>query len=321
MSRYDVSEVHGAHRLLSQLGPNMLVTVDARNTSGGVLQRVRERGAHGLGALEAGAWKRLPKPHRLSDGSLLAWVPPSHKGDACYPVKRGMWVRIISYRLTDERLGEPGKGYRLVTTLLNPVTAPALRLVELYHEGWEIELVIEEIKTHERAQRKVLRSKTPQGVRQELFGIFLAHYLVRVLMAQAARPGKLDPDRLSFTEGLFHLSEMIDLALVIEPEATPALLKRLYERLARKILPPRSLHIPRSAQRDVARSEAAEKCASLQRKNMTIPTGRRNHDQYRRFSRHHPGLFAICSLDASLVRRSRPDRALSSEAECPIRHR
>src|SRR6266536_2644169 len=72
---------------------------------------------------------------------------------------------------------------------------------------------------------------------------------------------------------------------------------------------------PRSAQRDVARSEAAEKCASLQRKNMTIPTGRRNHDQYRRFSRHHPGLFAICSLDASLVRRSRPDRALSSEAE------
>src|SRR6266487_1805925 len=202
-----------------------------------------------------------------------------------------------------DRLGEEGKVYRLITTLLNPLTAPALTLVELYHERWEIELVIDEIKTHERAQRKVLRSKTPQGVRQELLGIFLAHYRVRVLMAQAAQQGKLDPDRLRFTEGLFHLSEMIDLALVVEPEATPALLKRLYERLARKILPPRSLHIPRSAQRDVARSEAAEKCASLQRKNMTIPTGRRNHDQYRRFSRHHPGLFAICSLDASLIRK------------------
>ncbi len=144
-----------------------------------------------------------------------------------------------------DRLGEEGKVYRLITTLLNPLTAPALTLVERYHERWEIELVIDEIKTPERAQRKVLRSKTPQGVRQELLGIFLAHYRVRVLMAQAAQQGKLDPDRLRFTEGLFHLSEMIDLALVVEPEATPALLKRLYERLARKILPPRSLRINR----------------------------------------------------------------------------
>ncbi len=82
-----------------------------------------------------------------------------------------MWVRIISYRVTDARLGEPGKVYRLVTTLLNPRMAPACTLIELYHERWEIELVIDEIKTHERAQRKVLRSKTPEGVRQELYGI------------------------------------------------------------------------------------------------------------------------------------------------------
>src|SRR6266487_6832973 len=145
-----------------------------------------------------------------------------------------MWVRIISYRLTDDRLGEEGKVYRLVTTLLNPVTAPALTLVELYHERWEIELVIDEIKTHERAQRKVLRSKTPQGVRQELLGIFLAHYLVRVLMAQAAVEAEVDPDRLSFTEGLFELTETISLALTVEPaDAMASLLKRLRHKMAR----------------------------------------------------------------------------------------
>jgi len=105
-------------------------------------------------------------------------------------------VRIISYRLTDERLGEVGKVYRLVTTLLNPHTAPAKDLVILYHERWEIELVIDEVKTHERAQRKVLRSRTAEGVRQELYGIFLAHYAVRVLMYEAACEAGLDPDRL-----------------------------------------------------------------------------------------------------------------------------
>ena len=81
-------------------------------------------------------------------------------------------MRIISYRITDERLGEVGKVYRLVTTLLNPRTAPAKELVILYHERWEIELVIDEVKTHERAQRKVLRSRTAEGVRQNSMGSF-----------------------------------------------------------------------------------------------------------------------------------------------------
>lgn len=106
--------------------------------------------------------------------------------------------------------------------------------------------MIDEIKTHERAQRKVLRSKTPEGVCQEIYGIFLAHYAVRVLLAQAAIEAELDPDRLSFTEGLFQLTEMIDLALLVEPEqATESLLGRLRHKLARKVLPPRRLRINR----------------------------------------------------------------------------
>ena len=243
---YEVSEVHGAHRLLEQVGRNVLVLVDAGITSGGFIEHVRERGAHVLGALEAGVWEHLSRQRRLADGSVLAWVGPTRPGHAQYPVRRGMWVRIISYRVTDERLGEVGKVYRLVTTLLNPRVAPALEVVALYHERWEVELVIDEIKTHERAQRKVLRSKTPEGVRQELYGIYLAHYAVRVLLAQAAVEAELDPDRLSFTEGLFELTETISLALTLEPEeVTEQLLARLRHKMAQHVLPTRRLRINR----------------------------------------------------------------------------
>ena len=166
IDRYDVSEVHGAHRLLEEVGPNMLVMVDTGITSGGFLEHARARGAHVLGALEAGVWEHLSHQRRLADGSVLAWVGPTRPGHAQYPVRRGLWVRILSYRVTDERLGEVGTVYRLVTTLLNPQVAPVRTLIALYHERWEVELVIDEIKTHERAQRKVLRSKTPEGVRK-----------------------------------------------------------------------------------------------------------------------------------------------------------
>jgi Transposase DDE domain/Insertion element 4 transposase N-terminal len=244
MDRYDVSEVHGAHQLLSQIGPNMLVLVDAGITSAGFFEHVRTQGGHALGALQAGIWEQLPKQRRLVDGSVLAWVPPTR--NVQYPSERGMWVRIISYRVTDERLGELDKVYRLVTTLLNPRVAPALALIELYHERWEVELVLDEVKTHERLYRKVLRSKTPEGVRQELSGLFLAHYAVRFLMAQAAMEAGLDPDRLSFTEGLFQVTEMLDLALTLEPEeAIEPLSKRLRYQMRHVVLPERRLRINR----------------------------------------------------------------------------
>ncbi len=238
--------VHGAHCFLDAMGHDTLVLVDAGITSGGFVEHARKLRAHVLGALEAGVWEQLPRQRRLADGSVLAWVPPTPKGQALYRVQHGLWVRIISYRVTDERLGEPGQVYRLVTTLLNPRVAPALLLIGLYHERWEIELVLDEIKTHERVQRKVLRSKTPEGVRQELYGLFLAHYAVRVYMAQAAVEAEVDPDRLSFTEGLFILTEMLDLALILEPqEATEPLLVHLRHKMAQHVLPSRCLRINR----------------------------------------------------------------------------
>src|SRR5256714_11472913 len=116
--------VHGAHRLLEQVGPEMLMMVDAGITSGGFVEHVRERRAHALGALEAGVWERLDHQRRLADGSVLAWVGPTRPSHAHYPVRRGMWVRIISYRVTDERLGEVGQVYRLVIDEIKRTSAP-----------------------------------------------------------------------------------------------------------------------------------------------------------------------------------------------------
>jgi len=102
--------VHGAHRELLQVGPDMLVMVDAGITSGGCVEHVRERGAHVLGALEVGVWEQLDHQRRLADGSVLAWVGPTRPGHAHYPLRRGMWVRIISYRVTDGRVARSGPG-------------------------------------------------------------------------------------------------------------------------------------------------------------------------------------------------------------------
>lgn len=243
ISRYNVSEEQGAHKLLKLMGPDTLFLVDAGITGGGFFEHVRTQRGHVLGALQAGTWENLSKQRRLADGSVLAWVNPSSR--VKYPMKKGMWVRIISYRLSDERLGEVGTVYRLATTVLNPRLAPADILLQLYHERWEVELVIDEIKTHERAQRKVLRSKTPNGVVQEIYGVFLGHYAIRAMMAQAAIQANLDPDRLSFTRGMFQLVEMISFSLTLEKDAAVKLVRRLSSHITRELLPPRLLRVNR----------------------------------------------------------------------------
>ena len=105
-------------------------------------------------------------------------------------------MRIIDYRLEGVANAEPI--YRLITTILDHEQAPADELAALYQERWEIETALDELKTHLRGARIVLRSKTPDLVRQEFFGLLMAHFAIRSLMHQAALKGDEDPDRLSF---------------------------------------------------------------------------------------------------------------------------
>ena len=238
---YSRSEVHGAHEVLASVQAGMLVTHDAGLFGGGLWQGIRGQGAHVLSTL---AYTVLThRVYTLRDGSYLAWLHPSH--DAAYPLHKPMLIRVFEYQLTDERLGEPGTVYRLATTLLNARLAPALELVVLYHERWEVELAFDEIKTHQRQYQKVLRSKTPEGVRQEIYATVLAHYAVRSLMVQAARKDHIDPDRLSFTAALFQIQEAIDDGMTFAPEHGPHLRVGLLARLASEVLPPRRLRVNR----------------------------------------------------------------------------
>jgi hypothetical protein len=103
---------------------------------------------------------------------------------------------VIDHRLRDVPGAEPI--YRLITTILDPTQAPAKELAALYHERWEIETALDELKTHLRCAQIVLRSKTPELVEQEFWGLLMAHYAIRGLMHEAALRADEDPDRFSF---------------------------------------------------------------------------------------------------------------------------
>jgi hypothetical protein len=119
---------------------------------------------------------------RLADGSYLSYTYTS-SSDRKHR-RNGMLVRIIEYRL--------------VTSILDPAEAPAVELAALFHERWESESAFDELKTHLRGAKIVLRSKTPELVRQEFYGLRMTHFAVRGLMHEAALDADLDPDRLSF---------------------------------------------------------------------------------------------------------------------------
>lgn len=187
-------EVTMAPTLLRQVQADMLLLWDRGFLSYALVQQVVPQKAHLLARIKNNLVFRPLR--RLADGSYLAKLYPSprHRDRD----QGGILVRIIEYTLNDP--GRPGSGqkHRLLTTLRSARCHPAKRLIELYHERWEEELAIDEIKTHQR-ERPVLRSETPAGVVQEILGLLLAHYVVRVLMSEAARRQEVAPRRLSFT--------------------------------------------------------------------------------------------------------------------------
>jgi hypothetical protein len=235
-SRSEVEKTLASH-LLPKLSSDMFLLHDAQFTGPRFWRAIRARGAHVMGPVPEHHLKSSLR--QLSDGSYLAAYQPS-AAERCEGVKPFL-VRVIAYRITDPRLGEPDKIYRLATTWLNPHTAPARELIDCYHERWEVEVVLDEIKTHQRLQQPVLRSRTPSGVHQEIYAILLAHYAVRVLMHQAACQAGVDPDRLSFTDAVFVICETTRELALVEPDQQELLHKEMLVRLCAHRLPPRRL--------------------------------------------------------------------------------
>ncbi len=243
---YNTSERVGGFRVLRSVGPGMLVLWDRGFHDYELLEAVQQRGAHGLGRLPAHVKPQQVRP--LADGSYLAYLTPSAYQRRTQGER--LLVRIIEYTLTDPALPGYGERYRLVTTLLDSTTAPAYDLACAYHERWEIEIVIDEVDTHQRLAGRPLRSQKPVGVIQELYALLLAHYAVRVLMHEAAVQAGVDPDRLSFVHALRVLQDAI-----LEFQITaPTDQARLYARLLRDITAGRlPARCPRSNPRVVKR--------------------------------------------------------------------
>lgn len=231
------SERIGGFRLLRSVQRGMLVMWDRGFHDFDMVVAVRQRKAHVLSRLPAHV---KPVPLRtLPDGSLLAYLLPSD--DARRRRGERVLVRVITYTLTDPALPGYGKPHRVITTLLNPRLAPAHEIACAYHERWEIEIVIDEIDTHQRLVGRTLRSLTPVGVIQELYGILVAHYGVRVLMHEAALAADVDPDCLSFVHALEIVRDAIPEFQMVALAQQPQLYARMLDDIAAKRLPARRL--------------------------------------------------------------------------------
>lgn len=193
---YSTGESTLARQVLPFVRPDMLLMADrlfysyalwreATRTGAALLWRVQQR-------------LRLPCEKRLEDGSYLSRVYASDKDRKAG--RDPQLVRVIEYTLDGPAQPEPC--YRLLTNILDPREAPAAELAALYPGRWKIETALDELKTHLRGNRLVLRSKQPELARQELYGLLMAHFAVRGLMHEAALKEDLEPDRLSFVHAV-----------------------------------------------------------------------------------------------------------------------
>jgi Transposase DDE domain/Insertion element 4 transposase N-terminal len=215
---YGEGETTLAHAVLAALCPGMLCLADRQFFGYALWRRALDTGADLLWRVKHNL--RLPREAGLADGSYLTTVYPSDK-DRRHR-QAGVRVRVVEYRLAGVAGAEPL--YRLVTTILDPAQAPAAELAALYHERWEIEGALAELKTQLRGARVVLRSKTPELVRQEFWGLLLAHFAVRGLMHEAALKADEDPDHLSFSHAVRIVRRKLPLFAALSPsgKARPA---------------------------------------------------------------------------------------------------
>jgi hypothetical protein len=192
MDQYSTDELTLAEDVVPALEKGMLCLADRFFPSYKLWQMAAKTGADLLWRTRQNA--RLEVDKRLPDGSYLSRIYPTTSDRR--KQRNGIVVRAIDYHLDQVPDTEPV--YRLITTILDHKLAPASELAALYHERWEIETSLDELKTHLRGAQIILRSKTPDLVRQEFYGLLMAHFAVRALMHEAALRTDEDPDRLSF---------------------------------------------------------------------------------------------------------------------------
>jgi len=213
VDKYKTDEITLAAAVVPSLRKDMLCLADRFFPAYDLWRKAAQTGADLLWRVRKNA--RLVVDKRLADGSYLSRIyrSTSHRRKG----RKALVVRVIEYRLKDVPGAEPI--YRLITTILNPKLAPAKELAALYRERWEIETALDELKTHLRGAQIVLRSKTPELVQQEFYGLLLAHFAIRGLMHEAALQVDEDPDRLSFVHAVHVVQRRMPRYVAIPPSA------------------------------------------------------------------------------------------------------
>jgi hypothetical protein len=243
-------EKRPARWLLGQVPAGDLLLWDSGFYSYKLLAEAMDRGVHVLGPVPAGVVLRPIK--RLSDGSYLAKIYPSQY--ARQKDRDGRIVRILEYTFDDPNRPGHGERHRLVTTLLDEKDYPARELIGLYHERWEIEIANDELKTHQLARLVDLRSRTPGGVRQEIYGVLLAYNAVRGLMHEAALAEQIDPRRLSFLDSLRIIRDTVADMRNARTVQLPILYQGMLKLIGQCRLPPRDGRInPRVIKRKMSK--------------------------------------------------------------------
>ena len=206
------SEMDLAWQVIKSLREGMLCLADRYYFSYELWQATIETRAHLLWRVKTNLILKPEK--RLPDGSYLATVYPSSQ-DRKHK-RNGIQVRVIEYKFTWVR----GTGsYRLITTILDHVKFPADELAAVYHERWEIETALGECKTKLKGSTVVMRSKTPDLVKQEFYGFMLTYFVIRKLIHEAALQADEDPDRLSFQHAVQVIRRKIHLFRTFPPAA------------------------------------------------------------------------------------------------------
>ena len=118
---------------------------------------------------------------------------------------------------------------------------PTNAIIDLYHERWELEIGNDEIKTHMLDRQEAIRSRTPEGVRQEIWGILIAYNLVRLEMERAADEAQVEPTQISFVNALalIRYCWLISTTRPLAPGKIPQRLLALRRQLKLLLLPPR----------------------------------------------------------------------------------
>ena len=192
---YATSELALSKVLVDRLEPGMVLLADRGFTGFALWQQASETGADLVWRARNNVTPRRIKV--FEDGSWLGELRANNaKVNSEHVV-----VRIVDYHVEDGR-GAPMGPFRLFTTLLDPDEVTATELAAAYAQRWEIESIFDELKTHQRGSKMVLRSKSPALVLQEIWGHLCCHYAIRTLMFEAAHDARVDPDRVSFVAAL-----------------------------------------------------------------------------------------------------------------------